>query len=135
MKTFLVIILLPAALFFSCARSPRMLDYISLPPPERVQVRTLTDGGLEVSWKLPPDYLRARIKEYVVFIAGRSLIYDPIDRLPEPVRVVSKNENRCRIDNLPAEKELFIHVRSRNALGDMSLPSLPEVHVKNPQKE
>ena len=116
-------------LFEACSPGPRLLDYISLPPPQRVRAQ-ITPEGLLISWKLPPDYLLARIEQFNVYVSRKSLLYSPLRSLPEPACTAKKNQTRCLIRELPPWEHYFIHVRSQNPRGDLSLPSLPEIHLQ-----
>ncbi|RMD98255.1 MAG: fibronectin type III domain-containing protein [Calditrichaeota bacterium] len=115
--------------FFSCAHPPKVLDYIALPPPAHVQAE-LVSGQLKVQWELPAPYVLARIKQFNVYASSKSLIYTPIKNLPQPLAVVPNHQNSCSITHFPPGQDLFIHVRSQNEKGDLSLPSLPEIHLK-----
>ena len=128
MRYRLALLALGMSASFSCAHRPQMLDYIALPPPDHVSAR-ITAEGLEVQWQLPPRYLQARIKQFNIYISPKSLIYVPIAKLPAPVASASNDQNSILIRDFPRLPDLFIHVRSQNAKGDLSLPSLPEIHL------
>ncbi len=119
-------------MIYACASRPQLLDYISLPPPQEVSAR-LTAEGLVVSWELPPPYLLARIEQFNVYVSPKSLLYTPIEALPQPACVADRKQTRCLIKDVDVARDLFIHVRSQNSKGDLSLPSLPEIHLRPAQ--
>ena len=126
----MLILLTTVWLMAACARKPRMLDYISLPPPNNVTAKFVPGRGIYLRWDAPPDYLQARIADYLVFTSGQSLLYTPINRLPQPLMVVAARDTACWIETVPDVPDLFIHMRSRSFQGDLSLPSLPEIHLR-----
>lgn len=121
-------------LLSACTRKPRMLDYISLPPPGRVTAKWFPDKGILVQWKAPPHYILARIADYLVFMSDHSLVYTSIRDLPPPAKVVARQDTACWLEVPAGADDLFLHVRSRSMDGDLSLPSLPEIHLKIPSK-
>lgn len=128
MKSILVLLLLALFTLFSCSHPPKILDYIALPPPAHVKAE-LVSGRLVVQWELPAPYVLARIKQFNVYVSSKSLIYTPIKNLPRPLAIVPHHRNSCSITHFPPSRDLFIHVRSQNEKGDLSLPSLPEIHL------
>lgn len=116
----------------TCARQPRMLDYISLPPPTEVRAEII-DRAVEISWQFSGAG-RPLIAAYNVYWSTKSLIYRPLAKLPLPAAVALPSRNHV---TLPIPKDAasrFVHVRCVTRRGDMSLPSLPEVRIDFPAR-
>lgn len=109
--------------FASCATTVQVRGVLDLPPPENVRgVRE--DGRVTISWEAisgkPNDFTG-----YLLYYAERSLANVPLNALPEAIELpaIATQYSFSFADSLP----VFVHVRSRAGMWQLSLPSLPEV--------
>ena len=123
-------IFLSVALFAGCSKHPRLLNYLELPPPENVTARFAGDS-LIVQWSpiSVPAKSKAKLFWYRIYLSRKSLMFVPVGDLPAPAAVFPMNRRSVVLRRLPRGEEWFLHVRSSNEMGDLSLPSLPEVHL------
>jgi len=122
--------LLILVLLAGCSTHPKLLSYLELPPPEKVASRFVGDS-LVVRWTpiTLPQKRQGKPFWYRVYLSRTSLMFVPVKKLPAPAAEVPGDCTRAVLRNLPGGKEWFLHVRSSSANGDLSLPSLPEVHL------
>lgn len=117
----------------ACASVPGLQDYTTLPPPDRVQAK-IVDEQIEVSWMMPRLPGSRDISDFRVFISEHTLMYAAFDALPAPAQILPKR-SRLTVFAIPdSAKTIFIHMRSSNGHGDLSLPSLPEIRLTLPQR-
>jgi hypothetical protein len=57
-------------------------------------------------------------------------MYTAYTDLPEPSTITAAGKTGARLAFPGGEKIVFVHVRSANAHGDLSLPSLPEIRLE-----
>lgn len=126
-KVYIILLLTVAA--FRCAGKPRILDYLTLPPPAHVSA-AITAGGIEVSWKEPERATKEEIFEYRIYLSERSLMYTPISELPAPAAVLPPGRTRTIVPMPAFKPPYFLHLRSATKTGNLSLPSLPEIRLQ-----
>ncbi|MFQ5602755.1 MAG: fibronectin type III domain-containing protein [bacterium] len=117
-----------ATFLVNCAGSlPRVRDVTELAPPQKVQYE-IQNRSVFLTWQASPHAANAHFAGYNIYIAKKSLILAPIKDLPRPIRL-DKKETQYELKNLQRDAKYFIHLRSRNTKGEISLPSLPELVV------
>lgn len=119
------------AMLIACTSAPRLQDYATLPPPDQVQAK-LARAHIEISWDMPALPAASDISAFHVYLSERTLIYTPMAELPAPAQICSARVRRARIAAPTSATTVFIHVRSANKRGDLSLPSLPEIKMQLP---
>lgn len=121
------VILLTSA--WACAANrPPVRDVTELAPPTRVTY-TVENGTVKIVWGASPDTGRAYFEGYNVYYAPRSLMLSAFDDLPTPI-LADKTQHGVQLTDLKPAVRYFIHVRSRDTSGRVSLPSLPELDVR-----
>ena len=116
-------------ILYSCAANgPKVLDVTELAPPVRVQLDTDTDEYI-IRWQ--PSYHQndTDFTGYNIYISVKSLILAPVADLPVAVEL-GPDALSYVLEGGRDDNKLFVHVRSRNSKGHVSLPSLPEVIVQ-----
>lgn len=126
LKRWLVFILLVPG----CLPPPPLADYITQPPPDNVRAE-LASGRIAISWQAPATRNNPIIA-YQIYVAQKSLVYAAVRELPVPVAVVPAAQTAVSLPHPGWHGEIFLHVRSLNQKGQLSLPSLPELHLDLP---
>ena len=117
------------SLVVACAGSgPRVRDVTELAPPVNVRLADGPSRPCNIVWQASPDEKRPDFAGYNIYISDNSLILAPVKNLPQPVLAGKIHEYLYSADVGDGAK--FVHVRSRNAKGDISLPSLPEIEIR-----
>ena len=117
------------SLVAACAGSgPRVRDVTELAPPVNVRLADGSSSPCNIVWQASPDEKRPDFAGYNIYISYNSLILAPVKNLPQPVLAGKIHEYLYSAD--VGEGAKFVHVRSRNAKGDISLPSLPEIEIR-----
>ncbi len=126
---------LPVGLFVllifsvTCASSgPRLRSMTELAPPPDVTV-VQRGQGATVAWQASRHESREVFFGYNVYLSSRSLIFAATRDLPQ-VATIPKGRYEYTVSTLPAGR-LFLHVRSVDTNGNLSLPSLPEQVIEN----
>lgn len=116
------------AVIFACAVSvQKVRDVTELAPPPDLRIVARSSTSVRIVWQASPHEGRQDFAGYNVYFANRSLIFAPLKDLPEPVLLGKIHE--YEIDS--RARPTFVHVRSRNTHGEISLPSLPEIEIRN----
>lgn len=116
------------SLVVACAGSgPRVRDVTELAPPVNVRLADGLSLPYKIIWQASPDEGRPDFAGYNVYISAKSLILAPVKNLPQPVLAGKIHEYSTDV----GKGATFVHVRSRNAKGDISLPSLPEIEIRD----
>jgi len=128
MNTGNTITALALLLLTACAgQMPRVLDVIELAPPSHVSYRVVGDSVI-VQWQASIHEQEASFLGYAVYAARKSLILAPLQALPQPI-AVDKQTHHLTLARSTLPRQAFIHVRSTNRRGHLSLPSLPELVI------
>lgn len=115
------------ALFFGCSASPKIRNISELFPPRNIRVY-LEDRGYKVVWDPSIDENHPGFGGYNLYYGTSSLSQMLVDDLPLPI-VLDKTAHEYFLSDLSPATQYFLHIRSRNAKGDLSLPSLPEITI------
>jgi len=116
-----------SALLFGCGASPKIRDISELFPPKNVRIY-FEDRGYKVVWEPSIDESHPGFAGYSLYYGTSSLIQTSVDELPLPI-VLDKFAHEYFLSDLNPTTQYFFHIRSRNARGDLSLPSLPEITI------
>lgn len=111
------------------ATVPQVADVIDLAPPQHVTVEKL-DDSIRLTWRPSIHESAPTFQGYDIYIGEKSLVLAPLRTLPQPVQV-AKGTHALILDASHLPAEAFIHLRSRDVKGHLSLPSLPEIVLKN----
>ncbi len=79
-----------------------------------------------MQWQPSPQEASADFAGYNVYISEYSLLFTPPSDLP-PVILLGKEHRYLLLSGSQKSRAVFIHIRSRDQRGDISLPSLPEI--------
>lgn len=112
-------------LILSCASAvPHIRDVTELAPPGNVSY-TFVDESVKLSWQASPHESKVEFAGYNIYLAQKSLILTAMKELPAPV--ILDKQHEFVFTELEKGAKYFVHIRSRNEDGNLSLPSLPEL--------
>ena len=106
---------------------PKVKSALQLAPPQNVQQIKQSEEH-KIIWEASSDEKKPGFAGYNVYFSNKSLIFTAIKNLPVPVEL-DKTVHECIPDDI--DSLTFLHVRSRNTRGEISLPSLPEIKFKS----
>lgn len=111
-----------------CSSSiPHVNEVTELAPPLEAEW-IIQNGKVRIQWRASPHEDRADFAGYNVYFSRKSLIFTAIKELPSP-GILDKNQHQHILENLDETSPIFVHVRSRDSRGNVSLPSLPELKI------
>ncbi|MCG8606950.1 fibronectin type III domain-containing protein [bacterium] len=113
---------------WGCSSSPKIRDITELFPPKHVRVYT-EQGGYRVVWEPSIDESRPDFAGYNLYCTKQSAITIPTQDLPFPI-LLDKTKHEYKLTDLEPTTQYFLHIRSRNSRGDISLPSQPESTIQ-----
>ena len=113
-------------LAWGCASKQRMLSFVTLPPPDGVRAEVV-ENHIKIYWRPPQLEPAVAISAYAVYLSSISLIYTAVSDLPEPVAKLATSQMNVQIPKPKDRQKLFLHMRSADKDGLLSLPSLPEI--------
>lgn len=115
-------------LWYCAGQYPKVKDVIELSPPQKVKAFYL-NNEVKIIWQ--PSYHEnlSNFEGYNIYYSTRSLILSSIKNLPSPI-MVNKAQHEVILHDLKESVPYYVHVRSRDKKGNISLPSLPELIVQ-----
>ena len=121
-------ILLIGLLLTGCAQSlPKVRDITELFPPKNARIYA-ENQAFRLVWDASIDQDHPDFMGYNIYYGPKSLVLASVEDLPTPI-FVAKPQNDFLFTNLDSTEEYYIHIRSANKKGDISLPSLPELVI------
>jgi hypothetical protein len=117
-----------ALLLWGCSSSPKIRDITELFPPKHVRVYS-EQGGYRVLWEPSIDENHADFSGYNLYYTKQSVNEIPARELPFPI-LLDKTQHEYKLTGLDPTTQYFIHIRSRNSRGHISLPSQPEIAIQ-----
>ncbi len=112
----------------SCAGSAARLRKITELAPPVSPVWSEKAGQVLLSWEKSPSESSPDFAGYNIYIAEYSLIFTSPKDLPLPV-TLELQQKYLFSQSEQINKTTFVHIRSRDVDGGVSLPSLPEIII------